>query len=108
MSAEERHFWQPEIHVLASFGFAALVWYVCSLWRFTFRRSKGSEKVRATKVHRLRDRFGDRRSYQVPEMGRHMVVLETVRNEGNSLRYGGLGGPAASSAVEMHMIVSGD
>ena len=33
-------------------------------------------------------------------MGRHMVVLETVRNEGNSLRYGGLSGPAASSAVE--------
>ena len=41
-------------------------------------------------------------------MDRHMVVLETVRNEGNSLRYGGLRGPAASSAVEMHMIVSGD
>jgi hypothetical protein len=28
MSSEERHFWQPEIHVLAAFGFAALVWYV--------------------------------------------------------------------------------
>jgi hypothetical protein len=28
MSAEERHFWQPEFHVLAAFGFAALVWYV--------------------------------------------------------------------------------
>jgi hypothetical protein len=41
-------------------------------------------------------------------MDRRMVVLETVRNEGNSLRYRGLGGPAASSAVEMHLIVSGD
>ena len=28
MSSEERHFWQPEIQVLAAFGFAALVWYV--------------------------------------------------------------------------------
>jgi hypothetical protein len=28
MSAEERRFWQPEIHVLAAFGFAALVSYV--------------------------------------------------------------------------------
>ena len=32
-------------------------------------------------------------------MGRHMVVLGTVRNKGNSLRYGGLSGPAASSVV---------
>ena len=34
-----------------------------------------------------------------------MVVLETVRNQGNTLRYGGLSGPAASAAVEMNMIV---
>ena len=34
-------------------------------------------------------------------------VLETVRNEGNSLRYGDFSGAAVSSAVEMHMIVSG-
>jgi hypothetical protein len=28
MSPEERHYWQPEYHVLAAFGFAALAWYV--------------------------------------------------------------------------------
>ena len=28
MPSEERHYWQPEFHVLAAFGFTALAWYV--------------------------------------------------------------------------------
>jgi hypothetical protein len=47
MSAEERRFWQPEIHVLAAFGFAALVSYVARSGVLRFGDPKGSEKVHA-------------------------------------------------------------
>ena len=49
MSSEERHFWQPEIQVLAAFGFAALVWYVllalafCA-WEVQKEMKKGAQR----------------------------------------------------------------
>ena len=49
MSTEERYVWQPEIHILAAFGFAALVWYVLLTLAFCI-----SEMQKEVKKYALR------------------------------------------------------